>query len=362
MSKPTRAILWCVVFVVLAELVLRAWDPGRKAHGTLSTQRPLAFILGTSRSLRGLRPSVIEGVLRDEGLREPWVGNASQKQVTTIGLYRRYRNDLAPLFATERGHGVLAIEVRASGMNDNYLVPDEQAWVDSEALPPLPGLDPKAPPLPQRAVGPIELLKAGRIEAAAIAAFGSLALTHTRETLRPVIERAFGHRAADESEIDSTAGSPPAPLPQESIAIDADWARGEKGWEPFPELVAPGLKRSQWEPVYRNQLLKDYHLGGIQTEFLRRLVRESRLAGLTPVLFVMPITDIQKSFFKPGEFESFLTFLERFAQEERVVWTNLDAELDLPIEAFYDTHHINRDAVPQVSREFARRVLLSVLR
>ena len=42
MSKPTRAILWCVVFVVLAELVLRAWDPGRKAQGTLSTQRPLA--------------------------------------------------------------------------------------------------------------------------------------------------------------------------------------------------------------------------------------------------------------------------------------------------------------------------------
>jgi hypothetical protein len=362
MSKPTRAILWCVVFVVLAELVLRAWDPGRRVQSSLTTERPLAFILGTSRSLRGLRPSVIEEVLRDEGLREPWVGNASQKQVTTVGLYRRYRNDLAPLFATERGHGLLAIEVRASGMNDNYLVPDEQAWVDSEVLPPMPGLDPNAPPLPQRAVGAIELLRAGRIEAAAIAAFGSLALTHTRETLRPAIERVFGHGIEGQSEVDLMAGSPPASSAPETIAIDADWARGEKGWEPFPELVAPGLKRSQWEPVYRNQLLKNYHLGGIQTEFLRRLVRESRLAGLTPVLFVMPITDIQKSFFKPGEFESFLTFLERFAQEERVVWTNLDAELDLPIEAFYDTHHINSSAVPKVSREFARRVLVPGIR
>ena len=78
------------------------------------------------------------------------------------------------------------------------------------------------------------------------------------------------------------------------------------------------LEAAMWKKRYRELLLRDYRLGGVQTEVLVQLIRQIRGDGFEVVLFIMPTTDIHKSFFAPGQYESFLAHLGGLAAREGV--------------------------------------------
>src|SRR5262245_2747123 len=163
----------------------------------LVATRPGIFLVGTSRTMLGLRPKTIEQELRATGMADPWVANVSMDRMTTVGELQHYLKEIHPLVAQQGASGVVAFEVRGEGLNDSYLTDAEEEWLARQSFEPLePGPGSAAPPRVAPYAGPLSTLRALRWGAAARAALGGLALARSREILAPELERLLGLGAA----------------------------------------------------------------------------------------------------------------------------------------------------------------------
>ena len=126
-------------------------------------------------------------------------------------------------------------------------------------------------------------------------------------------------------------------------------------------MPEPGLREPMWRAHYQGTLLKDFHLGGLQTDFLRLLVRQARADGFRPVLFIMPVTPIHRGFFPPGEYAAYLAHVAGVAALEGVPLVDLDSALGLGVESFVDTHHLRFSAVAPATVELTQRGVLPSL-
>jgi len=342
MERKTRSLLYALGFLLLAEAGLRALESRRDTE-RLTSERPLVFILGTSRSIRGLRPADVEDALRADGIDAPWVGNVSKAQLTDVGLVERYLEELHPLVEEGRSPGgVVAIEVRGSGLNDSYVTPDEEHFLERS---------PEALAGAAEVTVPVTSVEGSSADALARTTLSRLRIARARETLLPLLEGTWKAAPARKEEEDADAVL--AGLPRA-------WAQGERGWVGYPPRSVKGLHRSMWRPHYR-KILADYTLGGLQTRALERLIELVREDGFRPVLYVLPITAVHRGFYRDDDYERFKRHAAELARRTAVPFVDLDRDLELTEDEFYDTQHVHGGTVAKLSGAFARRVVLPEL-
>ena len=96
-------------------------------------------------------------------------------------------------------------------------------------------------------------------------------------------------------------------------------------------------------------------------EFLVRLLRRVSDDGGLPVLFIMPVTSVHRTFAKHGEFDAFLEHTRAIAEAEGVALINLDTDHNLPLSAFRDTHHLHESGAELVSQRLAEALASVIL-
>jgi hypothetical protein len=326
-GRKTRALLWCAGALVAAELGLRALERPAAPPERLAVTEELAWALGTSRTMRALDPQVIEGVLGKQGITGLFAANVSTKAVTNVGLLRLWLEDVRPRLP-EGAHGIVAIEVRCEGFNDSYLLDEESAWLELTSIP---HDAPRWPVLPGFGTD----------------RFCRRLLWHLRLSRPAEILDAWWAGLGSEG----GGGGPPA------------WALDRRGFLPFEnEPRFADLNREFWERHYKSKLLADYRFGGVQTDALVRLVAEVRRDGLVPALYTLPITDVQRGFFEPGDYAATLAHIRALAEREQVVFVDLDSDKKVPVASFQDTNHLAPEAARAMSTTFAKKVLAPLLR
>lgn len=325
MTKPVRAMLFCLILLGLAEAGLRALVDAAPRTAGLPAKDPLLFCLGTSRTMAGLDPAAMEAALRESGIADPWVANLSQDGITTFGTYEMYMTNLHPLAVDSHRKGVVAIEVRPSGLNDKYATPTEAArWAAGEY---------------RELFAQSRASLAGEDDGFHLGAWtraqvGRFRLGDGRETLDKLEKR--------------LAASDGVPA----------WAKGAKGFVPYVEGRKDDLDVDRWRFHYEKVLLKEFAFGNVQFELLKRLVMQVKADGFEPVLYVMPVTDVQKTFWPKGRYEQVMAAVRRWTQESKLPLFDFDAGNAFTHADFFDTHHLTRDAAERISAEFARKVFL----
>lgn len=365
----TRALLWCLALLAVAEVAVRRIEAGIRPPGTLDVEAPLVVVLGTSRSRHGLDPAAIEAALAARGVAPVFAGNASRVAATTAGLLQVWRDEIRSAVA---GHaGVLAIEVRVEGLNDNYLAEGEKLPADLVA----------ADGSPAAAPSPLAALADGELEDASWWLLSRLRLTELPTVLRR-LEAAGGGEAGGAT---GAVGAPRSAA-DAGTAVDADsdaasdgltgkarrraearaqrrpaWATGSRGFEPR-KTTDRTLDEDDLADHYRTKVLADFQSGGAQTRALRALIAESRATGLTPLLYLMPVTPKHKEAYPDGLWDRMVGELHALAAAERVDFIDLDAGHGLPDTAFHDTSHLLPPGAAEVSRRFAEQAVLPALR
>lgn len=355
MSRPLQSLLYCAAFLVATEVGLRLVEATAAPTRGVGVESPVV-ILGTSRSLRTLGPAFIEAELALAGLPEEWVANASAAALTNVGLYRRYLDEIHPWARAAQVRGVLAIEVRGSGMNDRYLTPSEQSWLAAADRERLPG----AAALLGTESGLAALLARGEIEAASRALFWQAylfrappaALLPLRRWLRPGWEDAEPPSGLGGSSDPGAGGA----------ALAAPWASGTKGFHPFRAPPPKGLDESRWRDHYTRTLLRDFSVGGVQSEALRGLLQQAHEDGWLAVLYIMPLTELHLGFYADGDYARFLGEVKRIAELEGVPLVDFGSGHRFALDDFHDTHHLKPEHTAALSTAFARQAIEPALR
>ena len=396
MSKPIQSIVYAMALVAVAELVLRiplerqsapaapeaaeTTSPDVRPESGETPDVPIYFALGSSRTKRGIDPDLVERALQQEGVADAWVGNVSYVGLTMPFLYRLYMDDIHPIVRDQPIRGVLAIEVRGSALNDSYMQDTERAYVTRGKFPEIEPLvlDPEkeggdssdavAPRADEDGVA--VRLFTGDFEGAAKLLMSWLRVAQGRDETLRWIERVRRSGAEpieavpdDEPESGGDASVSSASTraaKQRILASRRGWTKGDRGYKALEANAVEGsLQVGKWRRRYQGELLVDYRVGGVQCDFLRRIIRQARNDGFVPVLYLMPITDIHRGFYILDDYERALEAARRVAEVENVPFIDLDTGHDYPESAFQDTHHLDPSVLDEFSDEFVRRVLLA---
>lgn len=329
MTRPIRALLFTLVFLALAELGLRVWEQEPAPVAGLPDDSTLCFVLGTSRTMRGLDPLAMEETLRENGVATPFVANIAEKGITTFSLYDLYIREIQPLAVTARRRVTLGIELRASGLNDHYATTAEnEKWDRGDYRTLLEGATGE---------GANARSETGRTfdpERLAKRAFGTLALANGREVIA-------GLRRS-----------------MESTGLPA-WATGRKGFDPFTEPKQKDMKEPTWRRHYQDTILKDFHFGDRQFPVLQALCTTAKADGVDVFLYVMPVTAMQRAFWNPPELRAqVLDRVKLWAKEVDVPVYDFDTDHTILLDSFFDTHHLTEQGAKRFSRRFAVEALL----
>lgn len=325
MTPAIKVVLWTVLILVGAEFGLRTLDGPVSID--VSEDRPVLICLGTSRTTHGLAPLEIQAALEADpeiAHERPWVANASQNGITTVGLYLVYMKEVRPLMRGRKG--VIAIEARPSGFNDAYMTEEEnKAFTGNELRELYAGGDIRLDDFSEGGGA------RNRFAAFSEKTLGSLRLSGGRSLLGRLKGRF------------SSKGS-------------AAFPKGERGFVPVIGSPREDLDIERWQYHYEKVLLNGWRFGAIQTLALRFLIRQIKIDGLTPVLYTMPVTDVQRTFWPPQALPLVMAGLHQISAEEGVDFINLDHAHGLPESAFQDTHHLTEAAARAFSSTFAERV------
>lgn len=325
MTPATKVVLWTLALLSAAEYGLRKLDAPVSID--VAAERPILICLGTSRTTHGLSPLEIEATLAgttSPDAASPWVANESRNGITTVGLYLLYMKEVRPLL---RGRsGVIAIEARPSGFNDAYMTEEEnRAFAGSELRALYAGGDIRLDDFAEDG--------SARNQFAAFAdrILSGLRLSGGRALLARVSARL------------SPAGTHAS-------------LEGARGFLPVGGPRRDDLDVDRWRYHYEKVLLNGWRFGVVQTLALRFLIRQIKTDGFTPVLYVMPVTAIQRSFWPDHALPIAMAGIRGIAAEEGVDLEDFDRDHALQDDAFHDTHHLTAESAHTFSRQFARRV------
>lgn len=296
---------WFVALLLVTEIGLQATVAMRGVLPGLPEDRRIHLVVGTSRSERALIPEEMEHVLAESGLAKPFTAVATRQARTALGVAELYSEEIATRIGPHHQLGVLAIEVRASGLNDSYVRMDEIGFVW-----PVTGV-----------------LTSLGYDVTLRAFFGQFFIADLkRASQRLALER------------------PP-------------WLGPGHGWHAFDRPSPSHKRESLWRRRYVGHLLVGYSIGELQTEALEHLVDRAREDGFTPILFVPPVTTLHRSFFAPGDYDAFRAHVADFANRKNISLYDFDAVNDFESAEFWDTNHLSTEGAQRFSRCFAREVL-----
>lgn len=223
-----------------------------------------------------------------------------------------------PVAARIPSRGIVAIELRGAGLNDSHFPPRDKAYLPSR----------------DGSSGRLADVRAAGADGLSQHALQKLAIVNARDWV-------FGRE--------------PRQTDAENVP---EWTRGRKGFDPFDRPRDPNLEESIERNRYQDRLLSRFHLGGIHTEYLVRLVRQIRSDGFEPVAYLMPITDIHRGFYEAGGYARLLRHVAAVAEREGFAFVDLDSGHGFGYEAFHDTHHLTPESAASFSARFAERVVL----
>lgn len=347
MDKATKAVFWCVALIVLGEVCLRAIEasplPDSERVPRFETDRPYILVLGSSRVRRGMWPRQIERTwIRETGTR-PWAASIWEKAVSYVGLSRIYLDEIRPWAGSSSiPNKLLAIEINGTSLNDSYMRDDEARYAEINTF----ATD----------------LRAGKTDEAS----RQLMLASVRFTeVKGIVSERFGIGERQEvTESDGTENKI-----EEQIEREDDggltlprylrryaWGQDFKGFERRAGAFS-AEKLSDVREQYRTSLLKDYALGGIQHDYLRKLVQNAREDGFSIVLFIMPIAEEHREFWRAGQYEEYIAAAEALAAEFDAPLFHFDRDFPMRADEFQDTNHLNEIGAERLSAEFAKRAI-----
>ncbi|NNE07265.1 MAG: hypothetical protein HKN20_01760, partial [Gemmatimonadetes bacterium] len=328
MNKATKALVWCIALLAVGEACLRVIEasPVRAQEDVprFETDRPYILVLGTSRARRGLWPLRVERAWAQQTGRRPWNGIVWEKAATYIGFHKTYMQEIRPWAArAELPHSVLAVEICGASMNDSYMRDEEARYARVNTF------------LPD--------LRAGDWDGAA----HELRVHAFRFTeVRGIIDDRFGSSDdPDDEVIEAEDADPDGDGEGTDQALLGHylrryrWGQGYKGFDPR-EGTIDDLKFEMIRRQYTETLLKDYARGGIQTEYLTKLVSAARDDGFRVVFFILPITAEHKEFWPAGGYESYVAAGEDLAADLGVPLVNFDRDFPMAPDEFRDTNHL----------------------
>jgi hypothetical protein len=306
--------------------MLRALDSWSTFRGFTDADRtPPVFLLGTSRTQVALSPAVIEATLSAAGIAQPWVANISRNGVTTTGLYRTYLKEIHPWAEQGSLGGLVAVEVGPAGFNDFFQTPSEIDFLAENGISsPLMAHEWPWERVPHTAFSRIRLFRK----------YEDLAITW----------RIYQHRLLGDQN-------------EPGWRVITNWSRNDKGWKPLRKKPPEDLSESYWRERYTTHFLSDYQVGGLQTDSLKSLVETIREDGFRPLLYRLPVTDIQRSFYRPEDWDRAKAVLTDFGRREGVDLLDLSAAHHVAPEDWFDTHHIAITGTDDISARFARELL-----
>jgi len=106
---------------------------------------------------------------------------------------------------------------------------------------------------------------------------------------------------------------------------------------------------TQWRQAWTARQINDFSMGGIEIESLRRLLRDSTVAGVGAIVVNMPITDDFGDYLPDParDLAEFDRLLEEVAREFDAIY--LDARDLFSIEDFRDPAHLKPDAAAELT-------------
>ncbi|MFH1679438.1 MAG: hypothetical protein ABIH26_02195 [Candidatus Eisenbacteria bacterium] len=341
LDKNTRSVAFCLLFLLLFEAGLRAVEVSREdgLPPIRPTGRPVLLVMGSSRTKTGISPDIIDATLAENGIRDSWTANLSLQATTCFGLYRHYMETVHPWASRTASHGIVAIEVGGAALNDGYVNPREEPFL-AEA-------------------GFWRNIRAGKPGEAARSLLWKTRLSRSKQILRELATAKSRSAALKRKEL------PAAGAPHDSLGIieylqSFEWGTESRGWVERPFRRAhPNTEQVQEK--FETVLLRDFKMGGLQTEYLVRLIRQIRRDGFTPALYAMPVTSLHRSFYPGGRYAEFLAHARRVATEERILFVDLDTGHGLDEKAFRDSHHLHSSGAIEVSKRLALRLFLPLL-
>ncbi len=325
MQKATRSIVCCLLLLALAEVSLRAWEStGKKQIPVLlPTSRQLLFNLGTSKTRRGVSPILIDSLLTSRGVDSTWCANIIDFGATSVGLYKQYMWQIHQWASTTEPSGNVAIEVRGPGLNDHYVSDEEIRFLEKTGI--------------------VRDLLSGKANSAARKMLSSSRLSSSGELFAK--KRKRDRRVNDPDTMDLMS----------YLEKTKSWSGGERGWVSSDKRTGdptPEKEKTRYEDVY----LKDFSLGGVQTEYLVKLIRQVRQDGFTPILYLLPVTEVNRGYFPEGTYEKLLDHISLIADREKVLFVDLDSNHNIDLELFEDSHHLKTRGAREFSPLFAELV------
>ncbi len=332
MRKASRSIFYAVLVLAAAEGILRAVERSAEP-GTVKvvpSQETLFLNLGTSRTRRGVSPALCDSLLAARGVVRPWTANVTDYGATAVGLFRLYMRDVHRWAAAVDFRGFLAVEVRASGMNDRFLTKREERFLAGS--------------------GVLADSGAGAFSRAARAVFYRAAVFRAGEVIEEMKEK---RRRGEKRR--KASGTPATPALIDYLRTRTAWgADRARGWKPRDKEFDRNMAR----PIRKkfDDYLRDFTAGGIQAEALARLIRTARSDGFTVTLFIPPITDLLRDHYREGDYDVFLDLVGEIARGEKVRLVDFDTGHTFSDDLFNDSDHLNRRGALLFTPRFVEEV------
>lgn len=131
----------------------------------------------------------------------------------------------------------------------------------------------------------------------------------------------------------------PEPGGTEPVTIQHPDGWLEYAWTP---PVSWGDKKAYWRRVYREEVLVDYEIRGAPDLAFRRFLELAAENGIPVKLLNMPVTAEQMEFFTRGEYDAYIDYITRTADDFGVEFIDYNTpEKRAPLEWYHDTHHLN---------------------
>ena len=152
------------------------------------------------------------------------------------------------------------------------------------------------------------------------------------------------------------------------LTVEGRWPNYIRGSETYDcggsvwhDKMRPEALQQQFSKS-RDEYLVDFCPDGVQGDYLLRLLRQARAAGVHLVLVITPVTEQYLSAFPaPGDAQRFVDFVHAAGAAHGVPVLDYYRTAELEDEHYFDLHHTNAEGTALFSRLVTRDIVVPAL-